>query len=83
MSLYLKQHQDTLLKKLLVHELDQCAPSRVFPIETGATIDTSWGQLMVSPHDGDDILAERFEAGVNTFPHISHMKYLLSIICIF
>ena len=25
----------------------------------------------------------RFEAGVNTFPHISHMKYILSIICIF
>ena len=29
---------------LLGHELDQCAPSRVFPIETGATIDTSWDQ---------------------------------------
>ena len=29
---------------LLCHEMDQCAPSRVFPIETGATIDTSWDQ---------------------------------------
>ena len=78
MSLYLKQHQDTLLKKLLVHELDQCAPSCAFSIEsydqTGATIDTSWGQLMISSHGGDNMLA-RFEAGVNTFPHISQMKY--------
>ena len=43
---------------LLGHKLDQCAPSCVFLIETGATIDTSWGQLMVSPHGGDDMLAE-------------------------
>ena len=40
---------------LLLH---QCAPSWVFPIETGATINTSWGQLMVSPHGGDDMLAQ-------------------------
>ena len=40
---------------LLLH---QCAPSRVFPIKTGATINTSLGQLMVSPHGGDDMLAQ-------------------------
>ena len=26
--------------------------------QTGATIDTSWGQLMVSPHGGDNVLAQ-------------------------
>ena len=40
---------------LLLH---QCAPSRVFPIKTGATINRSLGQLMVSPHGGDDMLAQ-------------------------
>ena len=35
-----KQHQDTLEKKTFL----LCAPSWVFPIETGATINTSWGQ---------------------------------------
>ena len=29
---------------------------------------------MISPHGGDNMLA-RLEAGVNTFPHISQMKY--------
>ena len=29
------------------------------------------------------ICLRRFEAGVKTFPHISQLKYLLSIICIF
>ena len=28
---------------------------------------------MISPHGGDNMLA-RFEAGVNTFPHISQIK---------
>ena len=45
----------------------QCAQSCAFSIEsfdqTGATIDTSWGQLMISPHGGDNMLA-RFQAGV-------------------
>ena len=27
-------------------------------VQTGATIDTSWGQLMVSPHGVDDMLAQ-------------------------
>ena len=38
--------------------LQQCSPSRVFLIETGATINTSLGRLMVSPHGGDDMLAQ-------------------------
>ena len=37
---------------------------------------------MISPHGGDNMLA-RFEAGVNTFPHISQIEYFLSIIYIF
>ena len=47
----IKTHWKTFL---LLH---QCAPSWVFTIETGATINTSWGQLMASPH-GDDTLAQ-------------------------
>ena len=36
----------------------------------------NWHKLgpMISPHGGDNMLA-RLEAGVNTFPHISQMKY--------
>ena len=62
---------------LLCHEMDQCAPSRVFPIETGTTIDTSWGQLMVSPHGGDDMLAEVWSWS----EHIStHFTYEISFV---
>ena len=49
---------------LLVFELDQCSVHHLVPFllkrcdQTGATIDTSWGQLMVSPHGGDDVLAQ-------------------------
>ena len=49
---------------LLVFELDQCSVHHLVPFllkrcdQTGATIDTSWGQLMVSPHGGDNVLAQ-------------------------
>ena len=46
----------THLKTFLL--LHHCSPSRVFLIETGATINTSLGRLMVSPHGGDDMLAQ-------------------------
>ena len=39
---------------------------------TEATIDTSWVQFNVFPHVDDHICLRRFEAGVETFPHISH-----------
>ena len=41
---------------------------------TEATIDTSWVQFNVFPHVDDHICLRRFEAGVETFPHISHKK---------
>ena len=39
---------------LLAHMLDQCAPSRAFSIV--ATINTSCGQLMISPRGDDDMV---------------------------
>ena len=41
---------------LLAHMLDQCAPSRAFSIV--ATINTSCGQLMISPRGDDDMVAQ-------------------------
>ena len=41
---------------LSVIELDQCAPSRAFSIV--ATINTSCGQLMISPRGDDDMVAQ-------------------------
>ena len=65
---------------LLVHELDQqCASSCASSIESFDQIKLG---PTISPHGGDNMLA-RFEAGVNTFPHISQIKYVLLIICIF
>ena len=57
--------------------MDQCAPSRVFPIETGATIDTSWGQLMVSPHGGDDMLAEVLSWSEYEISFVNHLYLLI------
>ena len=47
-----------------IYELDQCSVQNLVPFQlkrfnqTGATIDTSWGQQMVSPNSGDDMLAQ-------------------------
>ena len=64
----------------MVHELDQqCASSCAFSIKSFDQIKL---EPTISPHGGDNMFA-RFEAGVNTFPHISQIEYFLSIIYIF
>ena len=42
-----------------------------------------WWIIMVPHHCGGNMLAQVWSLWVKTFPHISQMKYLLSIICIF
>ena len=52
-----KVHENNIKKMfLLAHMLDQCAPSRAFSIV--ATINTSCGQLMISPRGDDDMVAQ-------------------------
>ena len=78
MSFYLKQHQDTLYIFYWSTNWTSavCTILCLFNWKFWSNWSHNWHKLgpMISPHGGDNMLA-RLEAGVNTFPHISQMKY--------